>query len=200
MVHESWIQRQCLHSLFPIENSRTFLAQFDLVNTLEPIWKSDLHSPPDSTTSDTASYAIWDWTCFCDHFLNICGSVLSKRWGHYCLWTFGVPVGALGRTVESQPSMPASSAQPAGHCLRIWVWVRNGYKLCIRYRGGKCEVWFSSILYVTNRWWTLDRDFENFWLCYINLTLKFCLKHVASSNWPPTSGNLAHMCMVFIHR
>ena len=30
----SWIQRQCLPSLFPIENSRTFLAQFDLVHTL----------------------------------------------------------------------------------------------------------------------------------------------------------------------
>ena len=25
-------------------------------NTLEPIWKSDLHCPPDSTTSETASY------------------------------------------------------------------------------------------------------------------------------------------------
>ena len=30
-LSHSWIQRQCLPSLSPIDNSRTFLAQFDLV-------------------------------------------------------------------------------------------------------------------------------------------------------------------------
>ena len=38
-VSHSLIQRQCLHSLFPIENSRTFLAQFDLVKlTMLTLW------------------------------------------------------------------------------------------------------------------------------------------------------------------
>ena len=33
-----------------------YAIDMQFFNTLEPIWKSDLHSPPDSTTSETASY------------------------------------------------------------------------------------------------------------------------------------------------
>ena len=75
-------------------NNNRFLIIF---NTLEPIWKSDLHCPPDSTTSETASYALYLQPIL-ESTINVkwhnlstwnsyCGSkyVLTSWWGRPCL-------------------------------------------------------------------------------------------------------------------